>query len=138
MRLGLDIGTNSIGWWLYKTNSEDEVISHLDGGVRLYGDGRNPKSGESLAVARRMARQARKRRDRYLRRRSDLMKSLADAGLMPADPAERKSLEMRDPYSLRANGIDRGREGGFLLWKRCERQEQVCRAAARNNGRLFS
>lgn len=105
MRLGLDIGTNSIGWWLYTTNSKDEIISHLDGGVRLYGDGRNPKSGESLAVARRTARQARKRRDRYLRRRSDLMKSFADAGLMPADPAERKSLEMRDPYSLRAIGL---------------------------------
>ena len=74
MRLGLDIGTNSIGWWLYKTNSKDEVISHLNGGVRLYGDGRNPKSGESLAVARRTARQARKQRDRYLRRRNDLMK----------------------------------------------------------------
>ena len=48
MRLGLDIGTNSIGWWLYKTNSEDEVISHLDGGVRLYGDGRNPKVPSSI------------------------------------------------------------------------------------------
>ena len=107
MRLGLDIGTNSIGWWLYETDASGSVIAHIDGGVRLFGDGRNPKSksGESLAVARRIARQARKRRDRYLRRRSDLMKSLAAAGLMPNDPSERKALEMLDPYSLRALGL---------------------------------
>ena len=105
MRLGLDIGTNSIGWWLYKTDASGSVIAHIDGGVRLFGDGRNPKSGESLAVARRIARQARKRRDRYLRRRSDLMKSLAAAGLMPNDPTERKALETLDPYSLRALGL---------------------------------
>lgn len=105
MRLGLDIGTNSIGWWLYKTDSSGAVTAHLDGGVRLFGDGRNPKSGESLAIARRMARQARKRRDRYLRRRSDLMKSLSDAGLMPRDIVQRKALEALDPYSLRAIGL---------------------------------
>lgn len=105
MRLGLDIGTNSIGWWLYKTDTQGAVIGHIDGGVRLFGDGRNPKSGESLAVARRTARQARKRRDRYLCRRSDLMKSLAATGLMPKDPAERKTLELLDPYSLRAAGL---------------------------------
>lgn len=105
MHLGLDIGTNSIGWWIYKTDNQGAVIGHIDGGVRLFGDGRNPKSGESLAVARRSARQARKRRDRYLRRRSDLIKSLSAAGLMPNDPAARKYLEALDPYSLRAIGL---------------------------------
>ncbi len=48
----------------------------------------------------------RRRRDRYLRRRSTLMKVLADAGLMPADPAEAKTLEALDPYALRATGLD--------------------------------
>ena len=47
MRLGLDIGTNSIGWWLYKTDSQGNITGHIDGGVRLFGDGRNPKSGHS-------------------------------------------------------------------------------------------
>lgn len=105
MRLGLDIGTNSIGWWLYQTNSQGEIIAHIDGGVRTFGDGRNPKSGQSLAVARREARSARKRRDRYLRRRSDLMKALADAGIMPQNPDDRKVLECLDPYALRSVGL---------------------------------
>ena len=83
MRLGLDIGTNSIGWWLYKTDSQGNITGHIDGGVRLFGDGRNPKSGQSLAVARREARSARRRRDRYLQRRADLMKAMSEAGLMP-------------------------------------------------------
>ena len=73
------------------------VTSHIDGGVRIFGDGRHPKSGQSLAVARREARSARKRRDRYLRRRADLMKALAQSGLMPNDPDDRKELEKLEP-----------------------------------------
>ena len=44
IRLGLDIGTNSIGWWLYAT--EDGAITDvIDGGVRIFSDGREPKTG---------------------------------------------------------------------------------------------
>ena len=55
MRLGLDIGTNSIGWWLYQT-ADGTVKSIVDGGVRIFSDGRDPKSKASLAVNRRAAR----------------------------------------------------------------------------------
>lgn len=48
----------------------------------------------------------RRRRDRYLRRRATLMKLLARSGLMPSDPAEAKTLELLDPYELRAKGLD--------------------------------
>lgn len=109
MRLGLDIGTNSIGWWLYETDGTEtnaRIIGVIDGGVRIFSDGRDPKSGASLAVDRRAARAMRRRRDRYLRRRATLMKVLANAGLMPADPAEAKALELLDPYELRATGLD--------------------------------
>ena len=105
MRLGLDIGTNSIGWWLYSTQ-DDAVTSVVDGGVRIFSDGRDPKSKASLAVDRRVARGQRRRRDRYLRRKAALMKHMASVGLMPADPAEAKKLELLDPYALRANGLD--------------------------------
>lgn len=41
MRLGLDIGTNSIGWWLYAT--ENGAISDvIDGGVRIFRTGATP------------------------------------------------------------------------------------------------
>ncbi|WP_417271109.1 type II CRISPR RNA-guided endonuclease Cas9 [Celeribacter sp.] len=109
MRLGLDIGTNSIGWWLYATEGQGasaRITGVIDGGVRIFSDGRDPKSKASLAVDRRAARAMRRRRDRYLRRRATLMKLLANSGLMPADPAEAKALELLDPYALRANGLD--------------------------------
>ncbi|WP_300516329.1 type II CRISPR RNA-guided endonuclease Cas9 [Aliiroseovarius sp.] len=105
MRLGLDIGTNSIGWWLYATDGE-RITDVIDGGVRIFSDGRDPKSGASLAVDRRIARGMRRRRDRYLRRRAALMRKLAEAGLMPSDPTKAKQLELLDPYELRARGLD--------------------------------
>jgi CRISPR-associated endonuclease Csn1 len=106
MRLGLDIGTNSIGWWLYATEGT-EITEIIDGGVRIFSDGRDPKSKASLAVDRRAARAQRRRRDRYLRRKAALMKRMAAVGLMPADPVEAKALELLDPYALRAEGLDR-------------------------------
>ena len=105
MRLGLDIGTNSIGWWLYSTQ-DDTVTSVVDGGVRIFSDGRDPQSKASLAVDRRVARGQRRMRDRYLRRKASLMKRMAMVGLMPADPVAAKELELLDPYELRANGLD--------------------------------
>lgn len=104
MRLGLDIGTNSIGWWLYKAEN-GRPVAVIDGGVRIFSDGRDPKSKASLAVERRAARAQRRRRDRYLRRKAALMKRMAEIGLMPADPAEAKLLEKLDPYRLRAEGL---------------------------------
>ncbi|WP_340109413.1 type II CRISPR RNA-guided endonuclease Cas9 [Pikeienuella sp. HZG-20] len=106
MRLGLDIGANSIGWWLYATDGE-VITESIDGGSRIFSDGRDPKSGASLAVDRRMARSMRRNRDRYLRRRASLIRQLASAGLMPSDPVEAKALEALDPFRLRTEGLDR-------------------------------
>ena len=105
MRLGLDIGTNSIGWWLYEI-SNGQPVGVIDGGVRIFSDGRDAKTKTSLAVARRDARAMRRRRDRYLQRRAMLMKRLAAAGLMPADPAEAQALTLLDPFTLRTKGLD--------------------------------
>ena len=95
-RLGLDIGTNSIGWCLFDGNSIRDI------GVRIFSDGRDPKSGASLAVDRRNARAMRRRRDRYVRRRSALLESLIDTGFMPAHAQDAKALVGHDPYALRA------------------------------------
>lgn len=74
-------------------------------GVRVYPDGRNPKDKTSLAVARRLARQQRRRRDRYIKRRARLMEKLIQHGLMPPTQVDQKSLEVLDPYALRAKGL---------------------------------
>lgn len=93
--LGIDLGTNSLGWCLIKT--EGEPLETGDGsiiaiGTRIFGDGREPKSGASLAVDRRAARAMRRRRDRYLSRRGALLKTLTEYGLMPADEDARRQL----------------------------------------------
>ena len=104
-RLGLDIGTNSVGWWLYEiTNGQPASV--IDGGVRIFSDGRDAKTGASLAVDRRNARAMRRGRDRYLQRRAMLMKRLAASGLMPHDLDQAKALTLFDPFGLRAQGLD--------------------------------
>ena len=109
-RLSLDIGTNSIGWWLYELRKDEdgryEAVRSIDGGVRIFPDGRDPQSKKSLAEDRRLARGMRRRRDRYIRRREALMRELIRAGLMPEDEQERKTLEVLDPYDLRRRALD--------------------------------
>ncbi|MBM5782090.1 MAG: type II CRISPR RNA-guided endonuclease Cas9, partial [Pelagibacterales bacterium] len=105
-RLGLDLGTNSIGWAMLGLNENDEPYKILDAGVRIFSDGRNPKDGTPLAVARREARGMRRRRDRFLARKSKLMNCLINFGLMPKDEVGRKKLELFNPYELRTKALD--------------------------------
>jgi CRISPR-associated endonuclease Csn1 len=114
VRFAFDLGTNSLGFAVWRTGpdpagifGQDAPLELLWSGVRLFKDGRNPKDQQSLATMRRIPKQARKRRDRFVLRRADLMDVLRGAGLMPADEAERKALEAVDPYALRAAALDR-------------------------------
>jgi CRISPR-associated endonuclease Csn1 len=106
-RLGIDIGTNSLGWCLLELDHAGEPCRLLDIGVRIFKDGRDPKSRASLAATRRLARAMRRQRDRRLGRKHLLIDRLVSNGLMPRDPSERKTLEALDPYLLRAEGLDR-------------------------------
>lgn len=108
-RLGLDLGTNSLGWfmiWLERDGDRFHPLGLGPGGVRVFPDGRDPKSGVSNAADRRDARSARRRRDRFLKRQKRLMAALVKHGLMPADEKERKKLESLDPYELRAKALE--------------------------------
>ncbi len=104
-RLGLDIGTNSIGWALFQLNPDGSPYKLARVGVRIFSDGRNPKDGSSLAQQRRGPRQQRRRRDRYLQRRTALMNALVRLGLMPTAESARKALQILDPYALRHQGL---------------------------------
>jgi CRISPR-associated endonuclease Csn1 len=114
IRYSFDIGTNSIGWAVWRTGRDpkgifgdrDAPLELLDAGVRLFKDGRNAKDGQSLAMMRRIPRQARKRRDRFVLRRAALVNALIKAELMPADKKQREALVELDPYQLRATGLD--------------------------------
>lgn len=105
-RLALDLGSTSLGWAMLRLNSNDEPIAVIKAGVRIFGDGRNPKDGSSLAVTRREARAMRRRRDRLLKRKARMMRTLISYGFFPRDEPSRKALEKLDPYELRAKGLD--------------------------------
>jgi CRISPR-associated endonuclease Csn1 len=108
-RLALDIGANSIGWCLLDLDAADPPQPRgIRGiGVRIFPDGRDPKTSVSLAAARRLARQSRRRRDRYLQRRQALLNALIRNGLMPAEAAARAAVAALDPYALRADALAR-------------------------------
>ena len=110
-RLGLDLGSNSIGWCVLDLDAGGRPCGVRDAGVRILSPndeaGRDPQSKTSLAAERRDARSARRRRGRFVRRRDRLMETLIGAGLMPVDRTVRKSLERLDPYALRKEALDR-------------------------------
>jgi CRISPR-associated endonuclease Csn1 len=105
-RLALDLGSTSLGWAMVRLNVQNETSAVIKAGVRIFSDGRNPKDGSSLAVSRREARSMRRRRDRLLKRKHRMMATLMRHGFFPQDEAMRKALETKDPFALRAKGLD--------------------------------
>src|SRR5574343_1151207 len=92
-RLSLDLGSTSLGWAMVRLNAENQPCAVIKAGVRIFSDGRNPKDGSSLAVTRRDARAMRRRRDRLLKRKARMMKTLITHGFFPQDEEDRKLLE---------------------------------------------
>jgi len=105
-RLGIDLGTNSIGWAAVQLNEKLSPTQLIDVGARIFSDARNPKDKSSNAAQRRGPRGLRRNRDRKLMRGLRLMNALIDAGLMPDKPQDRKALEADDPWVLRALALD--------------------------------
>ncbi len=104
-RLGVDLGTNSLGWAVVELDINGRPCGLPAAGSRIFSDGRDPKSGASLAVERRAARAMRRRRDRFKRRQAALLKHLILAGLFPGDDTEREALAGLDPFALRARAL---------------------------------
>ena len=102
--LGIDLGTNSIGWALL----EDEK-GIIKSGVRIFPVGVKSddflKLGNEVSknVARRMARSARRRRFRYKLRREKLLAILVQYGMLPDGD---DLLTTRELYELRSTGLD--------------------------------
>ena len=112
-RLGLDVGTNSLGWCVLQLDNEGEPCGVGGAGVRIFSQGRDNKSLATLAATRRKARSARRRRDRFKQRQNFLLRELTNAGLFPEAGPERRSLEQLNPLRLRADALTRGLE----LWE---------------------
>lgn len=104
-RLGLDVGTGSLGWAMIELDSDNAPVRVIRLGSRIFGSGREPKTLTSLAADRRQARQMRRRRDRYIQRRTRLMHELVAVGLMPPTEAERQELKNLNPFQLRSRAL---------------------------------
>jgi len=105
-RLGLDLGTNSIGWSVLGLDDENAPDSLIDMGVRIFSDGRDPKTKEPLAVARRTARGIRRNLHRRKQRRRKMFKLLQEMKLYPESREEAQKLKAMNPYELRAKALD--------------------------------
>ncbi|MBQ4379366.1 MAG: type II CRISPR RNA-guided endonuclease Cas9 [Treponema sp.] len=105
-RLGLDLGTNSIGWAVYSLDNQNAPLNLEDMGVRIFSDGRDPKTKEPLAVARRIARGQRKIIYRRKLRRKATFRLLQEEGLFPKTKEETQKLKLLNPYELRVKALD--------------------------------
>ena len=102
LRLGIDLGSTSIGWCLLEIDRHNTNNRLVAIGSRIFPDGRDDKSKEPLAVKRRLSRGARRRRDRNLRAKTQLIRVLQSKELLPGNSDEIKELENLNPYMLRA------------------------------------
>ena len=103
--LGLDVGTNSIGWALI----DPETEKLIDAGVRIFPEGvdRTQQGTEqSKNMGRRTARGMRRQAARRARRKKRLEAFLPQHGLWISTKAERDQLVATDPYALRKKGLD--------------------------------
>lgn len=109
-RLALDLGSTSLGWAMVRLNDSDEPSAVIKAGVRIFSNGREParpgEVGTSLAASRREKRAMRRRRDRLLKRKARMMKTLMAYGFFPQDEAARKAMLRTEPLALRRKGLD--------------------------------
>ncbi len=108
-RLGLDVGTNSIGGALVELEDVNGCLVpsrlvHMF--VRIFSDARHPKDRSSNAAQRRGPRSMRRNRDRKIMRRDFMLRALVKYGLMPGDKGQCKALERDDPWILRMRALD--------------------------------
>lgn len=104
-RIGLDVGTNSLGWSVLSLDKTDTPGKIEAAGARIFADGRDVKTKATLAATRRTARSARRRRDRFKQRQIFLLDELTKAGLFPEDEQARKDLQKKNPLELRARAL---------------------------------
>lgn len=118
-RLGLDMGTSSIGWAVVEMNDLNEPEKTIAMGVRKFNSGREDKTQAPLAQKRRQKRSMRRQRARFLRRQQRLLHQLGKLSLMPEAAKERRMVAdcthpsfatlgaNLNPYELRALALEK-------------------------------
>ena len=109
--LGLDLGSNSIGWALLKATDTGKPSGFIDLGSRIFNKAVEDKTPTPKNQKRRNSRLARRVVQRRARRRQRMLNYLVSLNLLPAslkDHPKPESVlnELGDPYSLRAKALD--------------------------------
>jgi len=115
--LGLDLGSNSLGWALLSSTESGELTDIVDVGVRIFPKAVEEKTPTPNNQKRRNSRLARRIVQRRSRRKKALLNYLVSLGLLPKALLEEALLEEKtgpegilnglgDPYTLRAKALD--------------------------------
>ena len=108
--LGLDLGSNSIGWALLEDNG-GKPCGIIDLGSRIFTKAVEEKTPTPKNMKRREARLARRVIQRRARRKSRMLNYLVSLNLLPKELQGNTQPEivlndLGDPYQLRAKGLD--------------------------------
>jgi len=127
--LGLDLGTNSVGWAMIARGGDSFDDGHrIRAGVRVFPEGvphLNEKKEQAPGQTRREKRSLRRVTYRRRGRRHLLRRILTTAGLLPAEGGSLIALMQLNPYELRARGLHEAlqpHEFGRALYHLCQRR----------------
>lgn len=127
--IGLDMGTNSIGWTIIEHDDTQRPSSLIDCGVRIFQEAVDAKTKVPKNRTRRDARSARRLVSRRKMRRDKLLNILLQNNLLPKDVPEREKIltdnKLFDPYQLRKRALDEKitcYELGRVLFHLCQRR----------------
>ncbi len=109
--LGLDLGSNSIGWALLEADKHDKPTGLIDLGCRIFQRAVEDKNPTPKNIHRRKCRLARRVIQRRTRRKQKMLRYLIRLNLLPEslkqDPQPEIMLnKLGDPYQLRAKALD--------------------------------
>ena len=126
--LGLDLGSNSLGWAVL----DDITGDILDKGVVVFPEGADPDAGTSLetpAAARRAARMGRRLKFRRKLRKWQLLKVLSENGMCPIAQGEIDAWKKKGAYPVG--------NAQFIAWlKATDSDNPYCDRAAAADGKV--
>ena len=115
--LGLDIGIASVGWTMVEIDDKENPVRLIDLGVRVFERAEVPKTGDSLAAARRLARSVRRLTRRRAHRLLRARRLLKHEGVLKPEDFDENGLvkplpyipkqPRNTPWQLRAAALDR-------------------------------
>ena len=141
--LGLDLGTNSIGWAMIGHDNNQEPSELIGCGTRIFQEAVDAKTKTPKNKARRDARAARRLVSRRKMRRNTILNLLVKNKLLPEDAIERQKIfadnKSFDPYHLRKRALDEKLEPyelGRALYHLCHRRgfQSNRKAASKEDG----